>query len=421
MKDLLNPKKLPFEVLIMGILSWLLRRGLYTFGMDEKGLLKSNHPMEIMLWLVTILAAALIILTVRKLKGSNRFADNFRPSMAAAVGHVLAAAGIALTVLLNTAPMAGAVGKLWKLFGILSAPMLLWAAFSRVQGQRPFVLTRACCAGSQRYCSGWTGDNHSMWGHIQLSLVQMMNLGLSGMYMTGSDVGGFGSDCTPELLVRWTQAGCLSPFFRNHYAKGTRNQEPYAFDQATLDACRKAIDLRYHLLPYIYDLAHEDLPILRPLVMEYPDDPTVANICDQYLIGENLLVAPVISPGTFARSVYLPKGVWYDYYTGKRYTGGKYILAEAPMDHLPLFARAGAVIPVSVGKPQSTDEITEVALEVFPGNGSVTHYTDDGETMDYAEGKLHALKVTVRGRNVTQTVVQDGYEAPAELEVVFKA
>ena len=142
MKDLLNPKKLPFEVLIMGILSWLLRRGLYTFGMDEKGLLKSNHPMEIMLWLVTILAAALIILTVRKLKGSNRFADNFRPSMAAAVGHVLAAAGIALTVLLNTAPMAGAVGKLWKLFGILSAPMLLWAAFSRVQGQRPFVLTR---------------------------------------------------------------------------------------------------------------------------------------------------------------------------------------------------------------------------------------------------------------------------------------
>ena len=288
-------------------------------------------------------------------------------------------------------------------------------------GRRPFVLTRACCAGSQRYCSGWTGDNHSLWDHIQLSLVQMMNLGLSGMFMTGSDVGGFGSDCTPELLVRWTQAGALSPFFRNHYAKGTRNQEPYAFDEATLNACRKAIDLRYHLIPYIYDLAHEDLPILRPLVLEYPDDPNVANISDEFLLGENLLAAPVINSGTTARAVYLPKGTWYDYYTGKRYTGGKYILADAPMDHLPLFAKAGAVIPVSVGNPQSTDEINEVALEVFPGSGRFTHYSDDGETMDYAEGKLHALKVTVKGRNVTQAVVKDGFEAPAELAVVFKA
>ncbi len=288
-------------------------------------------------------------------------------------------------------------------------------------GRRPFVLTRACCAGSQRYCSGWTGDNHSLWDHIQLSLVQMMNLGLSGMFLCGSDVGGFGSDCTPELLIRWTQAGCLSPFFRNHYAKGTRTQEPYAFDASTTDACREAIDLRYHLLPYLYDLAHQDEPILRPLVYEYPDDANVANISDQYLIGDKLLVAPVINPGTTARAVYLPAGTWYDYYTGQRYTGGKYILAQAPVDHLPLFAKAGAIFPVSVGTPQSTDDITQVALEVFPGNGSFTHYTDDGETMAYAEGKLHALSVKVRGRTVTQTVTQNGYEAPAELDVIFKA
>ena len=291
----------------------------------------------------------------------------------------------------------------------------------KADGKRPFVLTRACCADSQRYCSGWTGDNHSMWGHIQLSLVQMMNLGMSGMYMTGSDVGGFGSDCTPELLIRWTQAGSLSPFFRNHYASGTRAQEPWAFGTETMEIVRKAIALRYHLLPYLYDLAHEDLPMLRPLVMEYPEDPMVANICDQFLIGEKLLVAPVITPGCTARSVYLPKGTWYDYYTGKRYTGGKYILAEAPIDHLPMFAKAGAVIPVAVGNPECVEDITEIALEVFPGNGSFTHYTDDGETMDYANGAIHALKVTVKGHNVTQTVVKDGYEAPAELKVILKA
>ena len=291
----------------------------------------------------------------------------------------------------------------------------------KADGKRPFVLTRACCAGSQRYCSGWTGDNHSMWGHIQLSLVQMMNLGMSGMYMTGSDVGGFGSDCTPELLIRWTQAGCLSPFFRNHYAQGTRPQEPWAFGTETMETVRKAIALRYHLLPYIYDLAHEDLPMLRPLVMEYPDDPMAENICDQFLLGDKLMAAPVINPGTRARSVYLPKGVWYDYYTGKRYTGGKYILAEAPIDHLPLFAKAGAIIPVAVGEPECVEDITEVALEVFPGNGSFTHYTDDGESMEYANGAIHALKVTVKGHSVTQTVVKDGYAAPAELEVIVKA
>ena len=288
-------------------------------------------------------------------------------------------------------------------------------------GRRPFILTRACCAGSQRYCSAWTGDNHSMWDHIRLSLVQMMNLGMSGMYMTGSDIGGFGSDCTPELLVRWTQAGCLSPFFRNHYASGTRRQEPWAFGQETMELVRKAIALRYHLMPYLYDLAHEDLPMLRPLVMEYPDDPMVENICDQFLLGDALMAAPIIQPGTTARSVYLPKGVWYDYYTGKRYTGGKHILAQAPMDHLPLFARAGAVIPVAVGNPECIEDITEVALEVFPGSGSFTHYTDDGESLDYAAGGIHALKIKVSGRTVTQTVVHNGYDAPAELEVIFKA
>ena len=310
--------------------------------------------------------------------------------------------------------------KMHNVYGHLMA-QATYDGLLKADGRRPFVLTRACCAGSQRYCSGWTGDNHSMWGHIQLSLVQMMNLGLSGMYNTGSDVGGFGSDCTPELLVRWTQAGCLSPFFRNHYAQGTRRQEPWAFGEETMALVRKAIQLRYHLLPYLYDLVHEDLPMLRPLILEYPTDKTCRNICDQFLIGDKLLAAPIMTPGTFARSVYLPKGTWYDYYTGKRYTGGKYILVEAPMDHLPLFAKAGAIFPVSVGAPECIEDITEIKLEVFPGSGTFTHYTDDGETMDYQSGKLHALKITVKGHDVKQTVTQDGYAAPSELMVEFKA
>lgn len=291
----------------------------------------------------------------------------------------------------------------------------------KADGRRPFVLTRACCAGSQRYCSGWTGDNHSMWQHLQLSLTQMMNLGLSGMNMVGSDVGGFGSDTTPELLVRWFQLGAISPFFRDHYAKGTRNQEPFAFDQATMDGCRKALDLRYHLLPYIYDLAHEDMPILRPLVLEFPEDPVCRELTDQCMLGDRLLAAPVMTPGVSARAVYLPKGVWYDYYTGKRFTGGKYVLAEAPADRMPLFARAGAVIPVSAGKPQCVEDITEVILEVFPGRGRYVHSMDDGESLDYLKGGIRTIEVVVQGHTLEQKVIADGYPGPDRLEIRWMA
>ena len=289
----------------------------------------------------------------------------------------------------------------------------------KADGRRPFVLTRACCAGSQRYCSAWTGDNHSIWQHLQLSLTQMMNLGLSGMNMVGADVGGFGSDTTPELLVRWFQLGSISPFFRDHYAKGTRSQEPFAFDRATMDACRKSLDLRYHLLPYIYDLAHEDMPILRPLVLEFPDDPVCWELTDQCMLGDRLLAAPVMTPGVCARAVYLPKGVWYDYYTGKRFTGGKYVLADAPADRMPLFAKAGAIIPVSAGKPQSVEEITEVLLEVFPGSGRCVHTMDDGESMEYVKGRIRRIEAVVRGRDLEQKVVADGFPGPDSLQVCW--
>ncbi len=306
--------------------------------------------------------------------------------------------------------------EIHNVYGHLMA-MATYDGLRKADGRRPFVLTRACCAGSQRFCSGWTGDNHSMWQHLQLSLTQMMSLGLSGMNMVGSDVGGFGSDTTPELLIRWCQLGAISPFFRNHYSKGTRNQELYAFDQATMDACRESLDLRYHLLPYIYDLAHQELPILRPLVLEFPQDPLCRELTDQCMLGDRLLAAPVMTPGVTARAVYLPKGVWYDYHTGKRYIGGKYVLAQASLERMPLFAKAGAVIPVSSGKPQSTEDIREVILEIFPGNGTYVHNMDDGETLAYQQGAVRKIQVRVQGRTVTQRVILDGYPGPDSIPV----
>ena len=315
---------------------------------------------------------------------------------------------------------AGSHAEIHNVYGHLMAKAT-YDGLLQADGRRPFVLTRACCAGSQRYCSGWTGDNHSMWQHLQLSLTQMMNLGLSGMSMVGSDVGGFGSDTTPELLVRWFQLGAISPFFRDHYAKGTRNQEAYAFDAATMDGCRKALDLRYHLLPYIYDLAHEDLPILRPLVLQFPDDPMCWELTDQCMLGDRLLAAPVMTPSVTARAVYLPKGVWYDYYTGKRFTGGRYVLAEAPVDRMPLFAKAGAAIPVSVGQPQCVEDITQVIWEVFPGSGRFEHCMDDGESMDYLDGGIRKIQIHVHGHQAEQRVTEEGYPGPEQLDVKWMA
>ena len=181
------------------------------------------------------------------------------------------------------------------------------------------------------------------------------------------------------------------------------------------------MDLRYHLLPYLYDLAHEDMPILRPLVLEFPEDPMCRELTDQCMLGDRLLAAPVMTPGVTARAVYLPKGVWFDYYTGKRYSGGRYVLAEAPLDRMPLFARGGAVIPVSVGKPQSVEDIREVVLEVFPGNGRFVHYMDDGETMAYLDGELRALQVSVRGRRTQQKIIAAGYPGPDSLRIQWMA
>ncbi len=291
----------------------------------------------------------------------------------------------------------------------------------KADGRRPFVLTRACYAGTQRYASGWTGDNHSMWQHLQLSLTQMMNLGLSGVYNVGSDVGGFGSDTTPELMIRWSQLGAISPFFRNHSEQSSKHQEFYCFDEKTVDMCRESLDLRYHLLPYIYDIAHEDLPILRPLVLEYPNDPVCKQLTDQCMLGDRLLCAPVMTPGVSARAVYLPEGEWYDYYTGEKHIGGKYVLAAAPLNRMPMFAKAGAVIPVSKGKPQNTDEITEEYLEFFPGNGKYVHYIDDGESYDYLDGGIRTIEITVDGTNVCQSVTSDGYDSSDELETKLMA
>ena len=311
---------------------------------------------------------------------------------------------------------AGAHDEIHNIYGHLMAKATYEGLLEQDNGRRPFVLTRAAYAGSQKYCGGWTGDNHSIWAHLTLSLEQICNLSLCGMAMCGSDIGGFGSDVTPELLVRFYQAAVFAPFFRNHSAVGTRRQEPWLFDEKTRDAVRKIVRLRYRFIPYIYDLAREcertGEPIVRPLVYEYPHDKMVRNICDEYLLGKFVLAAPVTAPGKFAREVYLPEGEWYDYETNEKYTGGKYILADAPFDKVPVFIRAGAILPVAEGNIQSTEDITSENTRIltYPGQGTFIHYEDDNETLAYREGSYNATEYTLNGEKLEKKVIHRGYK-----------
>ncbi len=294
-----------------------------------------------------------------------------------------------------------------------------WRKFS---GRRPFVITRACFSGSQKYTTGWTGDNHSIWSHIRMAIPQMCSMGLSGMSFIGTDVGGFGSDCTPELFARWMQIGCFSPFFRDHCANGCRMQEPWQFGEEVLSISRKYLNLRYELLPYLYDLMHEcevtGMPMMRPLVLEYEKDEKVKNRNDEFMLGDRILAAPVVEQGAREKLVYLPKGEWYDYWTGKKMKGESFFVREAPLDVCPIYVKAGAVIPkypvrTHVGK--NKDEL--LILEAYPGEGTYIHYQDNGEDFQYRQGAYNEYQLINHDGKLEIEKLHQGYGEYGQIEI----
>ena len=299
-----------------------------------------------------------------------------------------------------------------------------YAGLKEQTGKRPFVITRACYAGSQKYTTVWTGDNQSLWHHLQMVIPQLCNLGMSGFAFCGTDIGGFGADCTPELLCRWIQAAMFSPLFRNHAAKGTKDQEPWRFSKEVVDINRKYIELRYKFLPYIYDLFYKGektgLPVMRPLVLHYPNDPEVRNLNSEYLVGENILVAPVLEQGVTKRMVYLPEGTWYDYWTGEKVEGKQYILKDAPIDVCPMYIKAGSIIPTyEVVQYVGEKPYDKVELLVTPGAGEYTHFQDNGEDYAYQNGAYNLYHFTTNeAGEVTTEMVHEGYPVYKEITSV---
>ncbi len=274
--------------------------------------------------------------------------------------------------------------------------------------KRPFVLTRAAYAGSQRWAAGWTGDNRSYWEHLEQSVPMVVNWSISGHAFTGPDVGGFTGSPSPELLVRWTQVGALLPLFRNHTSKNTRDQEPWVHGEPYTSANRKAIELRYRLLPYLYSLFREcaetGVPIARLPLLDYPEwtGSTKPWYQSQFLLGDALFVSPVTRIGETRWPVSPPPDTWYDFDTGARCvsTGGR-LTVDAPLDRIPIFARAGSVIPMqSVVQHVGEAPDGPLVLRCYPGpKRAFPFYEDDGDGYAYRDGayRLTALTATFDG------------------------
>ncbi len=278
--------------------------------------------------------------------------------------------------------------------------------------RRPFVLSRAGYAGVQRYAALWTGDNCSQWEHLRLAARMCLTVGLSGTPFVGFDTGGFWGNATGELLVRFTQLGAVFPFFRNHSAMETPAQEPWAFGQPFETLCRQAIELRYQLLPYLYTLfaeaARTGAPITRPMLYSAPADNETLPLGDQFLLGDDLLVAPALEKGMLRRSVIFPRSssarAWRDWRSGQRYTCGQRASVDAPLDTLPLFIREEAILPLGPVM-QYIGELDEEPLTLLCSLGPLSDeepatrasgdlYEDDGATPAYQQGAWRRTRFT---------------------------
>jgi alpha-glucosidase len=268
--------------------------------------------------------------------------------------------------------------------------------------ERPFILSRASFAGGQRYSALWPGDNVSDWTALRGSIPMLLGLGLSGFPFVGVDIGGFAEAPTPELFTRWIQAGVFYPFMRTHTTFGTPDQEPWSYgvDHEMLN--RRAIELRYQLLPHLYSVIRESsesgLPAMRPLMLEYPADPQTYGMDDQFLFGSDLLIAPVLRAGLMQRGVYLPAGEWYDFWSGEHHRGGRWITVPVTLSSIPIFVRGGAFI---FGQPvvQHTGEMPGQPLEVtlFPSGASERWlYEDDGSSFNYQRGVFARRRFAAR-------------------------
>ena len=296
--------------------------------------------------------------------------------------------------------------------------------------ERPFVLTRASYTGGQRYSASWTGDNVASWDHLKMAASMCLSMSISGQPFVGSDIGGFIGYPSGELFARWLQLGVFTPLMRAHSVINEKNKEPWEYGDEFTSINRETINLRYRLLPYIYTIMHEaavtGMPAMRPMFFAFPDDGQFTWTDDEFMFGSDLLIAPVFSEGVRTREVRLPKGTWYDYWTGVRYEGNRTISVDAPLNRIPVFVKAGAIIPTQqVVQYTGQAPIDPLTLTVYPADlqSNATYYDDDGETFNYERGVFLQRSFNQWNSEHSVTFTMNGTEGsyiPASRSVVIR-
>ncbi|MEO7760444.1 MAG: glycoside hydrolase family 31 protein, partial [Casimicrobiaceae bacterium] len=293
----------------------------------------------------------------------------------------------------------------------LQALLMTRASFEEQARNKPdervFSVTRAGCPGIQRYAQSWSGDNTTSWHTLKWNIRMGLTMSLSGMFNTGHDIGGFaGPVPDAEMLVRWMQSGALNPrCIMNSWKADGRTTTPWLHPEVTA-IIRETIKLRYRLMPYLYTQywrAHKfGEPILRPTFYEFEDDEQAFADCDEFMVGNALLVAPVVEAGATQRHVYLPTTAdgtteWVDFWTGDYHAGGEHVTVEAPLDRLPIFVRAGTVLPMTDNVdcsalhdessrklcvyPLRNSAATQLVSELYEDDGLSTCHLDGGSTL----------------------------------------
>jgi alpha-glucosidase (family GH31 glycosyl hydrolase) len=289
--------------------------------------------------------------------------------------------------------------------------------------ERPFALHRNGYPGMQRYGSFlWSGDVSSLWATLKTHVPVALNTGLSGVPYWGTDIAGFvpTPELTAEFYVRWFQFASFCPLFRAHgrtwklrlpwgWNTGetgpieTPNVIPPASElhnAAVEPICRKYLNLRYQMMPYLYSAVREStrtgMPVMRALWLHYPNDPAAVARGDEYLWGRDVLVAPVVEKGATERRLYLPRGAWYDFWTGERTEGGREIARKVDLETTPLYVRAGAILPMGPLKQYTEEKVDgPLTVTVYPGaDGSFLLYEDDGKSFNYRNGGWMGIQMS---------------------------
>ncbi len=302
--------------------------------------------------------------------------------------------------------------------------------------ERPFVLTRSGFCGIQRHAAVWTGDNYSSWSQLEENLAHVLSLGLAGVPFSGADIGGFGGRkgrlgvfklrVEKELFARWLELGAWMPLCRVHTVLYSPAQEPWSFGERVTDVARRVLRRRYRFLPYLYALfreAHETgMPIVRPLFLHHEDAPSDARV-DQFLVGRDVMVAPILARRRRAREVWLPKGAWYDYDSHERVAGGARVRRPAGLGAAPVLVREGTVLPLVAEARNACDAMAgPLRIELYAGAHAATLsgrlYLDDGRTRAHERSEYLDVRFqgesTSAGLELDVTRVHDGYQPPHE-------